>query len=423
MTSPGPVSPWAFPPPDAATRVSAAPPEVWPPLPLGPGPGAEPPRTRGRTALAVALVAVLALIGGLLVGRVAGRALDGIDSSAGSRPTLAPPDTSGPSDTSGSTPPATDLPQPRREATEGSFTVGVVDIDTTLGYERSSASGSGMIISTDGAVLTNYHVVDGATGIQVTVVSTGRTYDATVVGSEEDGDVALLQLADASGLTPVTLGSAATLDVGDPLVSVGNAGGDGGTPTVARGTVRGLDRSITATNADGTDPSRLTGLIVTDARMQPGMSGGPLFDGSGAVVGMNTAGSRTSGRRVVPGETDSFAITIDKALAVVEQIRSGEETDTVQIGPHGFLGVEISPDDPATPGAVIGSILGGTPASRTELTAGDVIVSVDDAPVDSAARLGELLEARDPGDEVRIGWVDASGNVRSATVTLIAAPA
>jgi len=304
--------------------------------------------------------------------------------------------------------------------------VGVVDIDTKLQYQNASAAGTGMILTADGEVLTNNHVVEGATTIKVTVVSTGKTYNAVVLGTDPTDDVALIKMQNASGLQTVNVGTSTGLNVGDVVTSVGNAQGVGGTPTVASGTVTALDQDITASDPSGTNPEQLSGLIETNANMQPGMSGGPLYNDSGKVVGMNTAGSSSGPRRRRGGTPtasgDNYAIPVDHALAIVKQVESGQETDTVHIGYDGFLGVEVSQDESSTPGAVVGQVLDGTPAADTSLQAGDVITGIDDTKVTDAASLGTAMDAHKPGDKVKVSWVDGNGQQQSASVQLTTAP-
>jgi S1-C subfamily serine protease len=141
----------------------------------------------------------------------------------------------------------------RNTSRTASLSVGVVDINTVLAYDRAEAAGTGMIITADGEVLTNNHVVEGSTSISVTVVSTGKTYKASVVGTDPSHDVALIKMENASGLTPINMGDSTTVQVGDAVTAVGNAGGTG---TLSAGTaqITGLDASVTAGSEDGTDP-------------------------------------------------------------------------------------------------------------------------------------------------------------------------
>jgi S1-C subfamily serine protease len=199
---------------------------------------------------------------------------------------------------------------------------GIVTIVSVLGYQNAESAGTGMVLTSDGEILTNNHVVNGATSITVTVESSGESYRAAVVGTDPTDDVAVLQLSNASGLTTANLGDSADLAVGDAVTGVGNAGGTG-TLTAAPGTVTALDQSITATDESGSDPENLTGLIETDAGIAAGDSGGPLYDSAGEIVGMDTAASSSPGDQTA---SQAYAIPIDDALNIADQIESGVQT-------------------------------------------------------------------------------------------------
>jgi S1-C subfamily serine protease len=290
--------------------------------------------------------------------------------------------------------------------------VGVVDIVVTLGYQQAQAAGTGMILTANGEVLTNNHVVDGATNIKVTVVSTGRTYSASVVGDDPTQDVAVIQLKGASGLKTVSTASAAAT-VGASVVGVGNAGGAGGTPSAAAGKVVALGQSITARDDDGTNAERLSGLIETDAPIASGDSGGPLFDSANEVVGMDTAIS--SG-----GQVQAYAIPISRALAIAKQIEAGQASATINIGVPGFLGVDL---EGTSGGATVTSVVSGSPAEAAGLQPGDVITALGGTRIGSAARLSTTIGAFSPGDRVTLHWTDTSGRTHHATVTLVEGPA
>jgi S1-C subfamily serine protease len=301
---------------------------------------------------------------------------------------------------------------------------GLVDIDTRLAYEAGRAAGTGMVVTADGEVLTNAHVIDGAASIVVTVVATGESYDATVLGSDETRDVALLQLEDASGLATVTLGDSSSVEVGDAIVALGNSTGTGDAPSVSEGTVTGVDETINVGDRTGGETERLSGLIETDAALAPGDSGGPMFDADGEVIGISTA---ADGGRRFPGQgRESYAVAIDTAEAIADQIRSGDGSDTIQIGIRGFLGVEVDPRTEGVSGvqgAVIAGVLDGTPAEDAGLQEGDVITGVDGKRIDSGDGLSDGLHGFQPGDEVTVDWTDTSGTRHSATVTLTTGPA
>lgn len=293
----------------------------------------------------------------------------------------------------------------------------IVDIDTDLAYQRAQAAGTGMVLTSGGEVLTNNHVVDGATSITATDVVTGKTYSATVIGEDPTADIAVIQLKGASGLTPIKTDNSA-ISVGGAVIAIGNAGGQGGTPSVVTGTVQAIDQSITASDEGGGNAEQLTGMIETDAPIQPGDSGGPLVDSAGKIIGIDTAASASSRFAQVP--TVGFAIPIAHALDVAQQIVSGKSSSTVQIGTPGFLGVEVQDDNG---GAVIAAVVPRSPATSAGLAQGDVITSVDGTAVSSAADLTTVLRTRHPGDKVTIGWTDANGQNHTATATLTSGPA
>jgi S1-C subfamily serine protease len=308
---------------------------------------------------------------------------------------------------------------------------GVVDINTTLGYEGGQAAGTGIVLSSSGEILTNNHVVAGATSISVTDVGNGRTYAATVVGTDKTDDVAVVQLQGASGLETAALGDSSKVAVGDAVTAVGNAGGAGGTPSSASGSVTALNQSITASDqSDGTS-EQLTGLIQTDAGIQPGDSGGPLLTSSGKVIGMDTAASSSGGFQLQSGTNEGFAIPINTALTIAKQIDSGKSSANVHIGTAAFLGVQIQDssqfsqfgDGSSGSGAVVAGVEPGSPAEQAGLAAGDEIVSLGGNTVDSPTTLTNLMQGYHPGDKVQLGWIDSSGQQQSATVTLATGPA
>jgi S1-C subfamily serine protease len=303
------------------------------------------------------------------------------------------------------------------EATPASAeqTEGVVTIVSTLYYdETTQAAGTGVILSSDGQILTNNHVIEGSTSIEVTVESTGRTYSATVVGTDATNDIALLQLDDASGLDVVDTDES-TLTVGDAATSVGNAEGTGDL-VAAAGTITALNESITVGNEYTGAEESLSGLIEVDADVVSGDSGGPLVDTDGEVVGIVTAAS--SGSANITG----YAIPIETALDIVAQIESGTETATVQIGLPAFLGVQLATTQQAA-GVTVGGVIADTPAATAGLAAGDVITAVDGTTVTTAEALSTLIAGYDAGDSVTVSYTDASGTTQQVTVTLMAGPA
>jgi S1-C subfamily serine protease len=306
--------------------------------------------------------------------------------------------------------------------------VGVVDINTVLGYQQARAAGTGMVLTSAGEVLTNNHVVNGATSISVTVVSTGKTYTAAVVGTDPTQDVAVIQLQNASGLQTANLGNSGTVQVGNSVTGVGNAGGVGGTPSAAAGTVTAVNQTITASDGNGQDAETLNGLIQTNAPIQAGDSGGPLYDSTGHVIGMDTAASSSGGvgPSAFPNQgaataTTAYAIPIDSAVGIARQIETGVETSTIHIGLPGFLGVSVA--DSTVSGAAISSVVTGGPAATAGLAAGDVITAVNGTSITDAAALHTALVGKNPGQTVTLTWTDSLGQTHHSTVTLGTGPA
>jgi S1-C subfamily serine protease len=298
-----------------------------------------------------------------------------------------------------------------------------VDVNTALSYESEEAAGTGIVLTSNGEVLTNNHVIDGATGIRVTDLGNGRVYTATVLGYDRSRDIAVLKLNGASGLKVARLGDSSTVRVGEAVVGIGNAGGAGGSPTVAGGSVTALDQSITATEQDGGNPENLTGLIEVNAYIQAGDSGGPLVSTSGKVIGMDTAAS--VGFSFETTGTEGYAIPINSAVAIARKIASGQGSASVHIGRTGFLGVQVySTQSGASPsGALINEVMTGSPAASVGLAVGDVITSLGGKAIHSAPGLTARMQLYHPGDRVRIGWTDSTGGVHSGTLQLAAGPA
>ena len=294
-------------------------------------------------------------------------------------------------------------------------TSGVVTIDTVLAYQNAAAAGTGIILTSDGLILTNNHVVEGSTSIQVTDESTGEAYTATVVGTDATHDVALLQLQNAEGLTPASIESADPATTGDAVTAVGNAEGKGDL-VAASGTVVATDQPVT-TQAEGSVAGEtLTGMLQVDADIVSGDSGGPLLDADGDVVGIDTAASSGSAQIV------GFAIPIATALDIAAQIEQGQETDTIEIGYPGFLGIQVA-SNATVAGAGVAGVIDGTPAADAGLAAGDVITAVNGTAVTSGSQLSAVLGAMEPGEQVSLSWTTAAGSAASATVTLVDGPA
>jgi S1-C subfamily serine protease len=345
----------------------------------------------------------------------------------------------GPSSRSSS--PARPVAQQQLNASEIATQVdpAIVDITATLSLEGATAAGTGMAITPSGEVLTNNHVIEGATNITVKVGSRSQSYGARVLGTDPTDDVAVLQVEGVSGLPTVKLGASSRVTIGEPVVAIGNALNLPGPPKVTQGTVTAIGRSITVRDGLG-HAEQLSNLLQTNAALQPGNSGGPLIDGGGRVIGMNTAAAADSANTFT---NVGFAIPIDAADSIVQQVQAGHESTNVRLGATPFLGVRLQPDDtgngpgfgggtgrpsrggggPVGSGAVIQSVNAGSPAQAAGLGSGDTITSFDGQPVSSATTLTQLVHAKHPGDTVSIEWTDSSGQQHSASVRLTSGPA
>ena len=315
--------------------------------------------------------------------------------------------------------------------TSGTVAAGsVVDIDTaaeTLAADglRPLGAGTGMILTSDGEILTNNHVVEGASQIQVSIPGHG-TQTATVVGVDPTDDVALLQLNGASGLPTVAIGDSSNIQVGDAVTAIGNAFGAPGPPTSTTGKVTAIHRSIVAQDPTGSGAEHLDDVIQIDAGVHPGDSGGALVNADGQVIGIITAGPSNSTNGV------GFAIPIDNAIQIVDQIRAGNGSSTILLGERGFIGVAVRPLDSATSlqlglgggtdGALVTGVKDGSPAATAGITAPSVIRTIDGHTISNLDDLGNAIHSKTPGEQVQITWVDAQGS-HTATVTLSAGPA
>ena len=309
----------------------------------------------------------------------------------------------------------------------------LVDIVSTDGYQQASSAGTGIVLTSNGEVLTNNHVIEGATSIKVTDVGNGRTYTATVVGYDASDDVAVIQLQNASGLTIASLGDSSTVNTGDSVVALGNAGGKGGTPSAAAGTVTALNQSITASDELAGTSEQLTDLIQTNADIQPGDSGGSLVNAHGQVIGMDTAASSGYQFQGQSGQTQAFAIPINKAMAIVKQIEAGTTSASVHIGATAFLGLQIAGQNSGgiggfggqngTGGVTVAGTVSGSPAAKAGLVQGDMITAVDGQSVSTAEDIPHALVKHHPGDSISVTWLDQSGQSHTATVTLATGPA
>ncbi len=281
-------------------------------------------------------------------------------------------------------------------------------------------AGTGMILAPSGEILTNAHVVSGATSIKVTLDGETEARDADLAGADPSADVAILKLRDTRDLQgrPVRLGSSKDLKVGDSVVAIGNALSLRGGPTVTLGIVSALERSLSG------NVQQLSGLIQTDAAINPGNSGGPLVNANGEVVGINTAVIQSTGRGLA--QNIGFAIAIDTVKPMLERLSKGESG-----APQGFLGVssvtltgEIRDrfGFTAEKGAVVTEVVPGSPAAAAGLRPNDVITRFGDQDIETNADLQAAVRTLKPGSRAEVQWMRGDQEGR-ATVTLGARPA
>jgi S1-C subfamily serine protease len=326
---------------------------------------------------------------------------------------------------------------------------GLVDVTSTLGYEDATAKGTGIVLTSNGEILTNNHVINGATSVSVTDIGNGKTYKATVVGYDETQDVAVLQLTGASGLTVANIGNSSTVSVGNSVVALGNAEGLGGTPSVAAGTVVALDQSITASDESSSTSEQLSGLIESNADIEPGDSGGPLVNAYGQIIAMDTAassgyefsgggnggfggggygdGGSTGGSTGSSGDestTQGYSIPINTAVAIAKEIEAGQGSSIIHIGATAFMGVEIaSTNDETSSGVELAGAQAGTAAATAGLAEGDVITALNGATVTTGTQISEALIKEHPGDKVTITYTNTDDQSQTVTLTLGTGPA
>ncbi len=436
----------------------------WPPVP---------PPPRRRVGL-LSYIAVAVAAGALGAGTVVALYHPAANSSASAQPSIGavtPPPL-----------PRTAVPTPSSGGSstgglQGSLTKvgqGVVIINTTLQYSSERAAGTGMVINAgQGLVLTNNHVIENATKITATVAATGQNFQAKVVGYDVTGDIALIQLQHPSGLHAVPVGDASQVKTGAAVTALGNAEGQS-TIVPAPGHITGVNRTITASDQSGTVKSEtLHGMLETDAGIVSGDSGGPLVNSAGQVIGMDTAGNDVS----FPGQqqsADGFAIPINTALSVAQQIAAGHASSTISIGYPPFIGIYVgqgtssdpqqqaaaqqqqqnngfggfgggngfsngnsgsqscysndanlpvpSTIAPVSSGTLVVGTICGSPAANAGVTAGSVVTSVNGQAVGAPPSLHSKLAQFRPGAAVSLTWVTPSGQRKTGNVTLTAGP-
>jgi S1-C subfamily serine protease len=301
-----------------------------------------------------------------------------------------------------------------------SVTPGLVDISTVSSYSQEAAAGTGMVVSPNGLVVTNNHVIDGATSITVTDLGNHKSYVASVVGYDEAHDVALLQLANAHNLATIQVAEHAA-SVGEKVIGLGNAGGIGGTPSAAGGAVQQLHQSITATDESSPSGSEeLHNLIEMDANIEPGDSGGALVATNGHVLGMDVAAGDTNGQTATGR---GFAIPIATVEAIVKYLRDGVQTSTDHLGPTALLGIEVAYNGgQSAAGVKVATLLPNSAAAQAGLATGDTITAVNGQSVTKVTQIVALLRTLHPGDHVKVSFTTTTGATASAPLTLTAGP-
>ncbi|MHB8612300.1 MAG: S1C family serine protease [Candidatus Dormibacteraceae bacterium] len=395
----GPIPAWAPPPPPAPPMANT----VW-----------------HRIAAAVVVAAVVAAAAGAGVGWSLARTINAQDGVArtNTEPTQQQP-----------AQPGSPL-QPTNPGSGGSFNTAsivakvdpaLVDITTVVG--SGQAAGTGQIISSNGEILTNNHVVDRSTSIQVNIAGHTKTYPARVIGVNPSVDIAVIQVDGVSGWPTISFASSSAVRVGDPIVALGNALGQGGTPDVSQGAITALDQTITASEG-GSKSEQLSGMLQSDASIYPGDSGGPLVNSSGQVIGMITAGDVQGFRS--SASTVNYAIPSDTILSVVNTIRSGRASSNIIYGQTGYIGVTVENIDASvqgqlnlnvSSGALVVGVQSSSAAAGAGITRYSVITSVAGSQITNLDDLSNTLLAHKPGERVPINWVNQSGT-HSATVTL-----
>ncbi len=434
-----------------------------------------PPKPPRRTAfLSHLLVAVLAA--GVAAGVVLAVTPDATTStpaagSGGSASQL--PNGTVPSLPGNGAPSGNSVPSAAEQAVINKVKPGIVLVNTSLQYDSDLGAGTGMVISPDGVVLTNNHVIEGATKISATVVSTGKTYPAKVVGYDKTGDVSVIKLQGASGLHTVPLGNSASVRSGTSVVALGNANGQSEI-VPASGQVTGVNKSITASDPGGTITSeKLHGMLRTNVDIVRGDSGGPLSDTNGQVIGMDTAGYDGNAAN---GPSTGFAIPIATALSIARQIEAGQASSTITIGYPPFMGIFVAQGSSSNPkvqaqqqnqgglgngfggfggsgsgvpggsggkqscatsnanltlpskiapvssGSLVDGAICGSPAAAAGLTGGSVITAVNGQPVGAPDNLTGMLAKYHPGQTISVSWVSPSGHHTTSSIHLVAGP-
>lgn len=378
-----------------------------PPPTLGsvPGVGAPAPTPRPhkrRGFLLVALIGAVAWVAGLSGALVGNQLSDWIDSP----PRSASDEPINVSAPSGPIEGRLDVAQVIEHMAPSVVTISA-DIDGEFGQGQST--GTGVIVSSDGEILTNAHVVEGATEIRVRLAGETEPREATLLASERGNDLALLRM-NGDGFDAAVFADPGSVRIGDEVVAIGFALGLDGDPSVTLGIVSALDRTI------GTEDAYLDGLIQTDAAISSGNSGGPLVNARGEVVGINTAVARDTATAAATNV--GFAISAKESLPVIEALR---EQAGGNVREEGYLGVELDDRRDGGQGAVIRNVQSDTPAADAGVETGDLVVAADGAAIDGATGLIAAIRDLQPGDSTTITVV-RDGERLDLVVTLTVRP-
>lgn len=376
-------------------------------FPFPPPPPHESVSQRGSSRTGLARTAALAVLLSLISGFIGGVIATQVDESSGS--SANEPYTQVTAAPVVSDAEASDISGVAQAAQRVANSVVTISSSVDGGFSEGEATGTGVVVTSGGEILTNAHVVEGASEVRVRFAGDTEPVIAQVLAADSGNDLALLKV-NATGLTAATFAKPGSVRVGDQVVAIGYALALDGGPSVTTGIVSALRRTIF------TDSGALNSLIQTDAAISSGNSGGPLVNMRGEVVGINTAVAR--------GDTNSsannigFAISVDEVLAVLEQLRNQASGDARE---EGFLGVSLEPRVDGGVGSIISTVQAGSPAQEAGFVVGDIVLAVDGEPVNGQAGLVAAIRDRSPGDSITIELV-RDGERLTLTATLVARP-
>ena len=373
--------------------------------PLAPVPGPVEPSRGSKRRNRVWLVAVAGFVlGGMLAGAVAAAVVASTEEEAPvvARPAIVTPEG------------VMDI-----QAILDNVQESVVTIETSAATAGGvfEGAGTGIVLSADGLVLTNAHVISGSNEINVRLFD-GAIHTAGLVGSQPGDDLAVIKIDGVDDLVAAELGSSEVLQVGEPVIAIGNALNLGGRPSVTQGIVSAKDRSIEDAGVAG-EPISLTNLIQTDAAINPGNSGGPLVDAAGQVVGINTA-------IIAESQNIGFAIAIDPVKPLIDDLRNGGGEITPDTAFLGVQTVDLDGVDDAVreqlgveaeEGAFVAEVTPGSGAADAGIEDGDVILEFDGEPIETSTDVAGLVREREPGDQVELR-IEREGEERTITATL-----